>query len=52
MRNAGPFLAIVLALGPAALAVSPAAAQSGRPPALVEVHAVREERIAQTMPVV
>ena len=56
MRNAGPFPAIALGLCLAAPALppalTPAAAQSGRPPALVEVDAVREERIAQTMPVV
>ena len=56
MRNAGPCLstrlpaAIALCLATAYL--SPAAAQSGRPPALVEVDAVREESIAQTVPVV
>ena len=55
MRNAGPCLSTRLpaaALWLAAACLSPAAAQSGRPPALVEVDAVREERIAQTMPVV
>lgn len=53
MRSAGPYRAIVLAIvGLAAPAVPPAAAQSGRPPALVEVDPVREERVAQTIPVV
>ena len=56
MRSAGPNRAILLALGlaaPAVLpAVPPAAAQGGRPPALVEVDPVREERVAQTVPVV
>ena len=52
VRNAGPFLSLFLVLCSGVLAVSSAAAQSGRPPALVEVDAVREERIAQTMPVV
>ena len=50
MRSAGPWVTCVLLFGLAASA--PAAAQSGRPPARVEVDAVREEPIAQTMPVV
>ena len=50
MRSAGPGLICVLLVASAAPA--PAAAQSGRPPALVEVDAVREEPIEQTMPVV
>ena len=51
MRSAGPFL--LLALGPFAASLAPpAAAQGGRPPALVEVNPVREEPIAQTVPVV
>ena len=56
MRNAGPYRSIVIAFCLAAPAVPPAvppaAAQSGRPPALVEVDPVREERVAQTIPVV
>ena len=56
MRSAGPYRAILLALGLAASAVlpavPPAAGQGGRPPALVEVDPVREERVAQTVPVV
>ena len=56
MRSAGPYRPVFLALGLAASAVlpavPPAAAQGGRPPALVEVDAVREERVAQTVPVV
>ena len=51
MRSAGPWFICVLLS--ASIAPSPATAQkSGRPPALVEVDAVREEPIAQTMPVV
>lgn len=56
MRSAGPYRPVFLALGLAASAVlpavPPAAAQGGRPPALVEVDPVREERVAQTVPVV
>ena len=52
MRNAGHFLPIVPVLCLAATFVPPAAAQSGRPPAVVEVDPVRKERIAQTVPVV
>ena len=58
MRNAAPSRAFALALAfclaaPAVLpGVPPAAAQGGRPPALVEVDPVREERVAQTVPVV
>ena len=55
MRNAGPCLSTRLpaaALWLAAAYLSPAGAQGGRPPALVEVDAVREEPIAQTVPVV
>ena len=56
MRNAGPCLSSRLpaaaALCLATAYLSPAGAQSGRPPALVEVDAVREEPIAQTVPVV
>lgn len=52
MRSAGPFL-LLAAIGPfAASPAPPAAAQGGRPPALVEVNPVREEPIAQTVPVV
>lgn len=52
MRSAGPFL-LLIALGPFAASLAPsAAAQGGRPPALVEVNPVREEPIAQTVPVV
>ena len=52
MRSAGPFL-LLAAIGPfAASPAPPAAAQGGRPPALVEVNLVREEPIAQTVPVV
>ena len=47
MRSAGPCVICVLLL-----AATPASAQSGRPPALVEVDAVREEPFEQTMPVV
>ena len=50
MRSAGPCVICVLVF--ALDAPAPAAAQSGRPPALVEVDPVREEPIAQTMPVV
>ena len=52
MRNAGHFPSILLALSLAVLIVAPAAAQKGRPPALVEVDAVREAPVAQTVPVV
>ena len=54
MRNAGPYRSIVLAfcLAVPAAAPPPAAAQGGRPPALVQVDPVREERVAQTVPVV
>lgn len=53
MRSAGPFLLLLVALGPFTAALAPpAAAQGGRPPALVEVNPVREEPIAQTVPVV
>ena len=52
MRNAGPCLPIVIALCFAAPAVTPAAAQDGRPAALVGVDPVREELVTQTMPVV
>ena len=55
MRNAGPCLSTRLAAAALCLAAAwpyPAGAQSGRPPALVEVDAVREEPIAQTVPVV
>ena len=53
MRSAGPFLLLLVALGPFAASLAPpAAAQGGRPPALVEVNPVREEPIAQTVPVV
>ena len=53
MRSAGPFLLLLAALGPFAASLAPpAAAQGGRPPALVEVNPVREEPIAQTVPVV
>ena len=52
MRNAGPWFSVVLALYLAAASVPPSAAQSGRPPALVEVDAVREEPVEQTVPVV
>ena len=52
MRNAGHVPRVYLALFLAATFASPAAAQSGRPPALVEVDAIREERIEQTVPVV
>ena len=50
MRSAGPCVICVLLF--ASGAPIPAAAQSGRPPALVEVDAVREDATAQTMPVV
>ena len=49
MRSAARTLPPALLL---ALAVAPAAGQSGRPPALVEVDAVREAPLAQTVPVV
>ena len=55
MRNAGPCLSTRLAATALCLAAAwpyPAGAQSGRPPALVEVDAVREEPIARTVPVV
>lgn len=55
MRTAGPCLSTHLAAAALFLAAacpSPAGAQSGRPPALVQVDAVREEPIAQTVPVV
>ena len=54
MRTAGPYRSTALAfcLAAPAAALPPAAAQSGRPPALVQVDAVREERVAQTVPVV
>ena len=52
MRSAGHLSAGILALVLAAPSLLPAAAQSRRPPALVEVDAVREEPIAQTTPVV
>ncbi|MCY4451373.1 MAG: efflux RND transporter periplasmic adaptor subunit [Immundisolibacterales bacterium] len=52
MRSAGHLSAGILALVLVAPSLFPAAAQSRRPPALVEVDAVREEPIAQTAPVV
>ena len=57
MRSAGSrltFAAVLLPLAlPAALTpAAPAAAQGGRPPALVQVNPVREEPIAQTVPVI
>ncbi len=50
MRNAGPCLILATCL--TAPAAPPAGAQSGRPPALVEVDPVRREHVAQTIPVV
>ena len=52
MRSAGPPL-LLIAFGLfAASPAPPAAAQGGRPPALVEVNPVREEPVVQTVPVV